>query len=65
MSTVLRHQLKIAYVCDGQRVPEDLYAAHQKRAWLVRTAFKLKERRPVVRDQAYYARNFGGVQAHA
>ena len=65
MSAALRHRLKIAYVCDGQRVPEDLYAAHQKRAWLVRTAFKLKERRPVVRDQAYYARNFGGVQAHA
>jgi flagellar biosynthesis protein FlhF len=65
MSAALRHRLKIAYVCDGQRVPEDLHAAHQKRAWLVRTAFKLKERRPVARDQTYYARNFGGVRAHA
>jgi flagellar biosynthesis protein FlhF len=65
MSTALRHRLKIAYVCDGQRVPEDMHAAHQKRAWLVRAAFKLKERRPAVRDQAYYARNFGGARAHA
>jgi flagellar biosynthesis protein FlhF len=65
MSAALRHGLKIAYVCDGQRVPEDLHAAHQKRAWLVRMAFKLKERRPAVCDEAYYARNFGGARAHA
>jgi flagellar biosynthesis protein FlhF len=64
LSTALRHRLKIAYVCDGQRVPEDLHAAHQKRAWLVRAASKLKERRPAVRDEAYFVRNFG-VPAHA
>jgi flagellar biosynthesis protein FlhF len=28
ISTTLRHKLKIAYLCDGQRVPEDLHAAH-------------------------------------
>jgi len=65
MSTTIRHRLKIAYVCDGQRVPEDLHAAQQKRAWLVRAAFNLKERRPSVRDEAYCARNFGRVPAHA
>jgi flagellar biosynthesis protein FlhF len=65
ISTTLRHRLKIAYVCDGQRVPEDLHAAHQKRAWLVRAAFNLKERRPAIRDEAYFARNFGRVPAHA
>jgi Mrp family chromosome partitioning ATPase len=27
LSAALRHKLKIAYVCDGQRVPEDLHAA--------------------------------------
>jgi flagellar biosynthesis protein FlhF len=27
ISTTLRHRLKIAYVCDGQRVPDDLHAA--------------------------------------
>jgi flagellar biosynthesis protein FlhF len=65
ISTTLRHRLKIAYVCDGQRVPEDLHAAHQKRVWLVRAALQLKERRPAVRDEAYYVRNFGRARAHA
>jgi flagellar biosynthesis protein FlhF len=64
ISTTLRHRLKIAYVCDGQRVPEDLHAAHQRRVWLVRAALKLKEGRPPVRDEAYYVRNFGRAHAH-
>jgi flagellar biosynthesis protein FlhF len=65
ISTTLRHRLKIAYVCDGQRVPEDLHAAHQRRVWLVRAALQLKERRPPVRDEAYFVRNFGRAPAHA
>jgi flagellar biosynthesis protein FlhF len=65
ISTTLRHRLKIAYVCDGQRVPEDLHAAHQRRVWLVRAALQLKERRPPVRDEAYFVRNFGRARAHA
>jgi flagellar biosynthesis protein FlhF len=65
ISTTLRHRLKIAYVCDGQRVPEDLHAAHQKRVWLVRAALQLKDSRPPVRDEAYYVRNFGRARAHA
>jgi len=65
ISTTLRHRLKIAYVCDGQRVPEDLHAAHQRRVWLVRAAMKLKQGRPPVRDEAYFVRNFGRAHAHA
>jgi flagellar biosynthesis protein FlhF len=65
ISTVLRHKLKIAYVCDGQRVPEDLHAAHLKRVWLIRAAMQLKERAPSARDEAALARNFGGASAHA
>src|SRR6266404_290094 len=64
ISTTLRRKLKIAYVCDGQRVPEDLHAAHQKRVWLVRTALKLKADAPP-RDEAYFVRNFGRASAHA
>src|SRR3984957_11160764 len=64
LSTALRHKLKIAYVCDGQRVPEDLHAAHQKRVWLVRAALQLAERRPPKRDEAYLVRNFGRAPAH-
>ncbi len=65
LSATLRHRLKIAYVCDGQRVPEDLHAAHQRRVWLVRTAMKLKAGRNRVRDEAYLVRNFGRADAHA
>ncbi|HEV7610494.1 MAG TPA: flagellar biosynthesis protein FlhF [Steroidobacteraceae bacterium] len=64
ISTAVRHRLKIAYVCDGQRVPEDLHAAHEKRIWLVSAARRLKMNAPR-RDQAYYARNFGREHAHA
>jgi flagellar biosynthesis protein FlhF len=63
ISTTLRHKLKIAYVCDGQRVPEDLHAAYQKRVWLVRAALKLKSDAPP-RDKAYFARSFGRAPAH-
>jgi len=65
ISTVLRHKLKIAYICNGQRVPEDLHASHLKRIWLVRSAFELGQRSPSSRDEAYFARNFGGVSANA
>jgi flagellar biosynthesis protein FlhF len=65
ISAVLRHKLKIAYVCDGQRVPEDLHAAHQKRVSLIRTALQLKDRLPRARNEAALARAFGRVPAHA
>jgi flagellar biosynthesis protein FlhF len=65
ISTTLRHKLKIAYVCDGQRVPEDLHAGHQKKVWLVRAALKPKEPDAPGRDEAYFIRNFGRVPAHA
>jgi flagellar biosynthesis protein FlhF len=65
ISTTLRHRLKIAYVCDGQRVPEDLHAAHRRRVWLVRAASQLKESKAPARDEAYFIRNFGRVPAHA
>jgi flagellar biosynthesis protein FlhF len=63
LSTTLRHKLKIAYICDGQRVPEDLHPAHQKRVWLVRAALNLKSDAPP-RDKAHYARTFGRARAH-
>ena len=65
ISTTLRHRLKIAYVCDGQRVPEDLHAAHQRRVWLVQAALKLKEGKGPARDEAHRIRNITRAQAHA
>jgi flagellar biosynthesis protein FlhF len=65
LSSALRHRLKIAYLCNGQRVPEDLHPAHQSRVWLVRTAAALKKGRDPVRDAAYFERHFGRGNAHA
>jgi flagellar biosynthesis protein FlhF len=65
ISVALRHRLKIAYVCDGQRVPDDLHAANQKRVWLIRAAMRLKEHMPKLRDEASLARSFGRAPAHA
>ena len=65
ISATLRHRLKIAYVCDGPKVPEDMHAAHQRRVWLVQAALKRKEGKPPARDEAYYVRNFGGARPHA
>jgi flagellar biosynthesis protein FlhF len=65
LSATLRHKLKIAYLCNGQRVPEDVHAAHLKRVWLVRAAKKLMEHAPLKRAAARPARNFGRTQAHA
>ena len=65
ISTALRHRLRIAYLCNGQRVPDDLHSAHQRRVWLVQAANQLRERARPRRDEAYFARNFGGATAHA
>jgi flagellar biosynthesis protein FlhF len=65
ISTVLRHHLKVAYVCNGQRIPEDLHASHLKRIWLVRAAVEMAQRSPTARDEGYLARNFGRADAHA
>ncbi len=65
ISTTLRHTLRIAYLCTGQRVPEDLHAAHQRKLWLIRVAMKLRERVAPQPDAGYLARNFGRASAHA
>jgi flagellar biosynthesis protein FlhF len=65
ISTTLRHKLKIAYLCNGQRVPEDVHSAHQRRLWLVRAAHELTRRAARLHDDTYFARNFGRATAHA
>lgn len=65
ISAVLRHGLPIVYLCDGQRVPEDIHPAHDKSLWLIRTALKLKEELQPQVDQNTLARHFGRIQTHA
>jgi flagellar biosynthesis protein FlhF len=64
ISTTLRHKLRIAYLCTGQRVPEDLHAAQKRKVWLIRVAMKLRENAPPRPNDGYFARNFGRASAH-
>jgi len=65
ISTTLRHELPIAYLCTGQRVPEDLHAAHRRKIWLIKVALKLKEHAAPRANDGYFARHFGRAPAHA
>jgi flagellar biosynthesis protein FlhF len=66
LSVALRHALPLAWLADGQRVPDDLHAAPQKRVWLVKRALKLAARgRALIGvDDAYLAAHFGKVATH-
>ena len=65
ISAALRHRLQIAYLCDGQRIPADLHAAHKKRVWLVRAALALKERALPLRNDGYLSSTLSRGHAHA
>jgi flagellar biosynthesis protein FlhF len=66
LSVALRHALPLAWLADGQRVPDDLHAASQKRVWLVKKALKLAVRGRGLGevDDAYLAAHFGKVATH-
>jgi len=65
ISAALRHRLPIAYLCDGQRIPADLHAAHGKRVWLARAALALKEREMPLRNEVHLASNPNRGHVHA
>lgn len=64
LSVVLRSSLPIAWLCNGQRVPEDLHAAEPKRVWLLRAALALKEQAGP-HEATSMTRTLRQVQAHA
>jgi flagellar biosynthesis protein FlhF len=66
LTVALRHALPLAWLADGQRVPDDLHAAPHKRVWLVKRALKLAARARGTGgvDDAYLAAHFGKVAKH-
>ena len=44
VSVLIRHGLRASWFADGQRIPEDLHAASQKKLWLVNQAVNCIER---------------------
>lgn len=65
LSAVIERQLPLAWLCNGQRVPEDMHLAAGKLDWLIKIAIeRLRESRRVVSEH-YMAENFEEAMTHA
>ncbi len=64
-SVLIRSGLPLAYVANGQRVPEDLHFARARQAWLVKAAVELIRRRPDPLTEDYMAEHFAEVASNA
>ena len=65
LSLAIRHALPIAYLSDGQRVPEDLHLASPKRFWLMHSAIKLTQDPVLPPDENELAEHFGQMELAA
>jgi flagellar biosynthesis protein FlhF len=64
-SNLIRHQLPLAYLADGQRVPEDLHQASRKLHWWVNEAQRRLDERGRDITDAEMARHFSKGTQHA
>jgi flagellar biosynthesis protein FlhF len=65
LSRALEVRLPIAYLSDGQRVPEDLHVAGRKRVWLMQTALKLARDHALAPNEDDLAEQFADMEAAA
>jgi len=65
LSVLIRSGLPLAYVANGQRVPEDLHLMRNRQSWLAKMAVELMRRDSRVIDADTLARNFSEVANHA
>lgn len=63
MSTVIRNKLPIAFVSDGQRIPDDLYSASKKKLWLVNQAVQCMEASGPTVNERTMAESFAELSA--
>jgi len=61
ISFVMRSGLPLAYVANGQKVPEDLHFAGPRRAWLVKAAVELMRLKDNLVAEKYMAEEFSEV----
>ncbi|MDJ0757790.1 MAG: flagellar biosynthesis protein FlhF [Woeseiaceae bacterium] len=58
LSALIRHDLPVAWLSDGQRIPDDLHAATRKRLWMVNEALECaKSSQPRI-DEHTMAENY-------
>ncbi len=62
ISTLIRHDLRASWFTDGQRIPEDLHAAANKRLWLVNQAVECMERSQPRIDERTMAENYAQLR---
>ena len=65
LSLAIGSRLPLAYLSDGQRVPEDLHRAAPKRFWLLHNALKLSASGGSVPDEHELAERFGHMELAA
>jgi flagellar biosynthesis protein FlhF len=65
LSVLIRSGLPLAYVANGQRVPEDLHLMRNRQSWLAKMAVELMRRDSRVLDADTLARTFSEVANHA
>ena len=64
-SVLIRSRISLAYVANGQRVPEDLQFAGARQAWLVKAAVELIRSRSEPVSEDYFAEHFAEVATDA
>ena len=65
LSVLIRSGLPLAYVANGQRVPEDLHLMHNRQSWLAKMAVELMRRDNRAIDANTLAQTFSEVATHA
>jgi flagellar biosynthesis protein FlhF len=65
LSLAIVSGLPVAYLSDGQRVPEDLHRAAPKRFWLLQNALKLAANGAAAPDEHELAARFGHMELAA
>ncbi|MEZ5563355.1 MAG: flagellar biosynthesis protein FlhF [Gammaproteobacteria bacterium] len=65
LSVLIRSQLALAYVANGQRVPEDLHLMRNRQSWLAKMAVQLMRRENRVINTDEMAGRFTEVATHA
>jgi len=65
LSLAISSGLPVAYLSDGQRVPEDLHRAAPKRFWLLHNALKLAASSGLAPDEHELAARFGHMELAA
>ncbi|MEM7503274.1 MAG: hypothetical protein AAF417_14570 [Pseudomonadota bacterium] len=64
LSATIRHNLPSAWFSDGQRIPDDLHAAADRRLWLINQAVECLQASDPQVDERLLAERYGQVNVH-